>query len=212
MQSDQIDKIMPALLKAQSEMGGAVKKADNPFFKSKYADLATVQAVCEKPLFDNGLVITQVGGMSHYGNYIYTQITHTSGQWVRSEIALPTITKAQDMGSCITYYRRYGLAALLNITQEDDDGNAASRSRAEEAAADPRENGQRPDAQSTQKAGKKRSDEIGRLIKAGFLEKKVVKDSLALCKAPTVSDLPKDEADMLINRGLDKEIQSKEGA
>ena len=37
--SESIGKISAALVKAQSEMGSAVKDAKNPFFKSSYADL-----------------------------------------------------------------------------------------------------------------------------------------------------------------------------
>ena len=49
-QSLQIEKIAAALVQAQAEIGGAVKGSDNPFFKSKYADLNSV--ILElKPIF-----------------------------------------------------------------------------------------------------------------------------------------------------------------
>lgn len=40
--SESIGKLAEALSKAQGEMKGAIKDADNPYFKSKYADLASV--------------------------------------------------------------------------------------------------------------------------------------------------------------------------
>jgi len=41
--STTITKISAALVKAQHEMGNAVKDATNPFFKSKYADLNAIR-------------------------------------------------------------------------------------------------------------------------------------------------------------------------
>lgn len=214
MQSEKIDLIIPALLKAQSEMGSAVKKADNPFFKSKYATLEMVQQVCEKPLFENNLLVMQGGGLGPQGNFIYTQITHVSGQWVRSEIALPTITKAQDMGSCITYYRRYGLAALLNIVQEDDDGNQATRgegSAKQAFEAERQANGGKPGAPSMQKAGVARGNSIREYVDANLLNAEVVIATLAKYKVKALADLPKDVADKMITAGMNAEIKLNQG-
>mgnify|MGYP002266858878 CR=1 FL=1 len=38
----------------------------------------------------------------------------------------PTKNDPQEIGSSLTYNRRYMLAAILGIAQQDDDGNAAS--------------------------------------------------------------------------------------
>jgi hypothetical protein len=49
------------------------------------------------------------------------------------EMALPMPVggkaTAQEIGSAITYGRRYGLAAMMGVCTEDDDGNAASKPR-----------------------------------------------------------------------------------
>ena len=201
MQSEKIDLLTLALIKAQSAMGAVKKDATNPFFKSKYADLASVQGVAEKPLEDNGHVITQGCGLSAFGNFVYTQLTHVSGQWMRSEV--PMILAKQDpqgVGSAITYARRYGMAAMLNMVQEDDDGNAAIDSREL-----PHENGAKPNAVSTQKAGEKRANQIKEYHEANLIKQSEIMDALKKYKAASVKDLPKDVADQLINLGLDRE-------
>lgn len=198
MQSEKIDQLVAALLKAQNEMGVAVKDSANPFFKSKYADLATIQGVCEVPLFNNGLVITQGGCMTPQGNGIYTQLTHVSGQWMRSE--LPLILAKQDpqgVGSAITYFRRYGLAAMLNIEQADDDGNSA--------ALDPKQNGAKEDSVSMQKAGIKRANNIVEYNETNLLHDAEVDAALKKCKVSKLSDLSKTVADELIALGVKRE-------
>jgi hypothetical protein len=60
---------------------------------------------------------------------LHTRLLHTSGQWIASEHPLPMSGKPQEIGSALTYARRYSLSALLGIAaDEDDDANAASRS------------------------------------------------------------------------------------
>lgn len=125
--SEQVDKIFPALIKAQSEMGNAKKTTSNPFFKSKYADLAELIEVSKDTLIKNGLAIIQSPTGDGVKMSVTARIIHESGQWIEDAITLtPTKNDPQQAGSAITYARRYQLAALLNIAQEDDDGNTAS--------------------------------------------------------------------------------------
>jgi hypothetical protein len=125
--SEQVDKIFQALVKAQSEMGKAKKVNDNPFFKSKYADLSELIDVSKDVLTSNGLAVIQSPGASGQAVTVTTRIIHSSGQWIEDAITLQAIkTDPQAIGSAITYARRYQLAAILNIAQEDDDGNSAS--------------------------------------------------------------------------------------
>jgi hypothetical protein len=64
-----------------------------------------------------------------------TRLLHSSGEWVEGAFRVPAqdvktkAETAQAVGSALTYMRRYSLAAALGITQEDDDGNAASQPR-----------------------------------------------------------------------------------
>lgn len=124
--SDQIDKLAEALAKAQGQISGAIKDSTNPFFKSKYADLASVMDACRIPLSVNGLAIVQAARSSPGGVEVETMLIHSSGQWIKESLHLPVVKPdAQGIGSAITYARRYGLAAMVGICPEDDDGNSA---------------------------------------------------------------------------------------
>lgn len=124
LQSDDVSELAKALVEVQKIVGNAEKDAKNPFFKSNYATLKSVLEATRQPLADNGLAITQ----TMLEDKLVTVLMHTSGQWIRSILNLNPIkaNDPQSMGSAITYARRYALAAIVNITQEDDDGNAGS--------------------------------------------------------------------------------------
>ena len=128
MQSVEIAELSAALCKAQGAMTGAVKDSTNPFFKSKYADLSAVWDDIRKPFTENGISVIQMptGGVGSVS--LVTQLTHTSGQWMRSKLTMvPVKHDPQGIGSCITYTRRYALAAMAGVYQIDDDGNTASQ-------------------------------------------------------------------------------------
>lgn len=126
--SEQINELAAALAKAQGKITGAVKDSANPFFKSKYADLASVWDAVRDHLSANGLSIIQSASTTEGGGICVTaMLAHASGQWVRDTLTLtPKDQSPQAMGSTITYGRRYLLAALTGAAQIDDDGNAAS--------------------------------------------------------------------------------------
>lgn len=123
-----IDELAIALCKAQSEMGGAVKDAKNPFFKSSYADLTSVIKAIKEPFANNGLSYVQFPITSEGGRGIgvKTILMHTSGQFLSEEFYLPTVKQdPQSGGSCITYARRYALQAMAGIPTADDDAESA---------------------------------------------------------------------------------------
>lgn len=122
--SESLIKLMPALIKAQDEIKHAIKDAKNPHFKNNYATLESVIDATKPALIKNKLLVTQSVTPS---NTLVTTLYHESGEYLSSEVNL--LLSRQDMqqlGSALTYARRYSLAALLNIAQEDDDGNAAA--------------------------------------------------------------------------------------
>lgn len=123
--------IITALLKAQKEMGNAVKGANNPFFKSKYADLNAVREAVMPLLNENGIVVLQPMVTIDGNEYVNTQLLHESGEIIQSytKILCKSINDPQAYGSGVTYARRYGLQALLSIGADDDDGNAASKTK-----------------------------------------------------------------------------------
>ena len=101
------------------------KASDNPFFKSKYADLSAILKAIKAPLQTAGLTFAQfpVGR-----NELTTFVLHPkSGEWISSTFEMtPAKDDPQGRGSAITYQRRYALCAALGLdTDEDDDGNAA---------------------------------------------------------------------------------------
>ena len=126
MQSDSIGALAAALSKAQADITGALKDSSNPFFKSKYADLASCWDACRKQLAANGLSVIQTTQMTEQGLMLVTTLAHSSGEWIAGQ--MPVLTKdnsAQGQGSGITYARRYALAAIVGLAQIDDDAEAA---------------------------------------------------------------------------------------
>jgi hypothetical protein len=125
--SESINELATALAKAQGEITGALKDSENPFFKSKYADLASCWDACREPLSKNGLSVVQPAEVDEQGVVVTTMLMHTSGQWIKSALRMiPKDGTPQSVGSGIAYGRRYGLTAMIGIAQVDDDGNAAS--------------------------------------------------------------------------------------
>jgi hypothetical protein len=134
--SDTIKALAGALAKAQAEIGNATKNANNPHFKSMYADLAEVVNTVRPVLARHGLAVAQFPGFADGVVSVETILTHESGEWLAGTSAAPVVkADPQGVGSAITYLRRYSLAAVCGIAQEDDDGNAASRPGPVEAMA-----------------------------------------------------------------------------
>lgn len=136
-QSEQINELMGALAKAQGEMSGAIKDSANPYFKSKYADLNSVWNACREPLSKHGLAIVQTVQQREAGDVLYTILGHSSGQWISSTMAIRVkadskgANEIQQLGSILTYLKRYALAAMVGVSsEEDDDGNGAQNYQA----------------------------------------------------------------------------------
>jgi hypothetical protein len=131
IKSKQIDQLTQALWWAQQTMGNASKDSSNPFFNSNYSSLESVIAAVSNPLHDEGLLFTQLPGKGESAITVTTLIMHTSGQYIGAEVSLPMAKPptAHELGSAITYLRRYGLAAICGIGQSDDDGNTATKGK-----------------------------------------------------------------------------------
>lgn len=124
--SDSIAALTAALSKAQGEITGAVKDADNPFFKSHYADLQSVWDAIRGPLSKNGLAVMQLPGMEGSAITVETVLSHSSGEWMASTLSMvPVKSDPQGVGSAITYARRYALQSVAGVAPMDDDGEAA---------------------------------------------------------------------------------------
>jgi hypothetical protein len=135
-QSETLAKLADALAKAQGAMKPANRDKTNPFFKSKYADLASVWEAIRKPLADNGLAITQaITETTAASITVETRLLHASGEYITSVMSMPTGKgDIQALGSAISYGRRYALSALVGVvSDEEDDGEAAKGAPAKPA-------------------------------------------------------------------------------
>lgn len=126
--SDEINELVAAMAKAAASIENAKINRVNPHFKSKYADLASCFDAVRKPLGANGLVVAQTTEIRENSFVLVTTLAHASGQWIKSEYPLPTTGRPQELGSALTYARRYSLSAITGISaDEDDDAETAER-------------------------------------------------------------------------------------
>ena len=126
--------IHEAMLAVQSELTNPIKSATNPHFKSKYATLPDIRDMVTPILAKHGLYCIQPVLMDDRGGYLQTRIVHAAtADQLMSEMPLMLEKQTpQGMGSAITYARRYALCSILNIAaDDDDDGNAASQTKAD---------------------------------------------------------------------------------
>jgi len=137
--SPNIGNLAAALAKAQGGFTFAAKTSEAPVFNGKdsgggqrgkrtYADLAAVLDAVRKGLAENELAIIQTPFSRQDGGVLLrTTLAHSSGEWIASEISFPVdrMGAIQGWGSALTYARRYALAAMVGIAQDDDDGEAA---------------------------------------------------------------------------------------
>ena len=125
--SAEINELAAALSKAQSEIEDAAK--DKSGYNYKYADLSQILQIVRPVFSKNGLSVSQFPSDSGSGISVDTILMHSSGQWLSNTFSMEVeaakgMTKAQASGSVITYMRRYALAAVAGITQEDNDAAA----------------------------------------------------------------------------------------
>jgi hypothetical protein len=126
--SEQINELAAALALAQAEIEKADKDRTNPAFRSSYATLGSVWDAAKEALTRHGLSVAQLPVPSEKGTLaLTTMLLHKSGQFLAGTITMPLAKEdPQGYGSALTYGRRYGLAAMVGVCPEDDDGNAAS--------------------------------------------------------------------------------------
>ncbi len=125
--SEQINEISAALAKAQGLMSNPSKSAANPHFRSKYADLSEGLNSIRGALSENGIAVIQAPRIEGEMMMLDTRLSHSSAQWFECEWPICKLpAPPQQIGSGLTYARRYSLFAMVGIAGEDDDGNAAN--------------------------------------------------------------------------------------
>ena len=132
-QSETIGALAAALAKAQGSLNAALKDSQNPHLRNKYADLASIWNAAREPLAANELAVIQTTDDSgDGGQYLVTTLAHSSGEWIKGYLRISTegankgVNLNQALGSSISYMRRYALAAIVGVIQDDDDGNFTS--------------------------------------------------------------------------------------
>lgn len=126
--SDSVAKVAAALVGAQGELENVAKDAENPHFRNRYASLPAILDAVRPVLAKHGLAVIQFPTNTDDGRVgVETTIMHASGEYLTHDFSV-RLTKddAQGAGSALTYCRRYSLAAVLAISQDDDDGEVAS--------------------------------------------------------------------------------------
>lgn len=114
---------MKKLLEAKKEIGKVAKNAKNPHFRNTYADINALIEAVEPILLSHGLLLLQ----PIIENHVVTRIIDVeNGEAIESILPLPLNLTPQQLGSAVTYFRRYTLQSLLSLQVADDDGNGTN--------------------------------------------------------------------------------------
>ncbi len=103
-------------VKVTTKTGGAYSFA--------YASLKAIKETCKPILLKNELAVSQLVGAKR----LTTMLIHSSGQFISDAMELPIrdSMNPQEIGSIITYMKRYSFSAILGlVSDEDDDANIA---------------------------------------------------------------------------------------
>lgn len=128
--SGELAPLFEALAKAQAEIDPAIKRSNNPHFRSRYADLSTVLDAILPPLNRHGLALLQLVGETVDNSVsLTTVLSHSSGAMLSTSSSCPLGRGGgpQGAGSGLTYLRRYAAQAIVGLPTADDDGNAAQQ-------------------------------------------------------------------------------------
>ena len=134
------DNLASALAAFQAELP-AVKKTKTAVVKTKtggeyryaYADLADVSAAVLPLLGKHGLSFSTRPMLSNDRFVLAYTLLHQSGDFLAGEYPLPASGSAQELGSAITYARRYALCSIVGVAAEEDDDGVAATTRTDVA-------------------------------------------------------------------------------
>lgn len=142
-ESPEIKDLAAALAKAQGEFPpikkdktATVKPKDGAGYNYSYSDIGDVLDAIRPILSKHEIAVTQPTLFNARGQFVLlTRLIHSSGQWMACEWALPSQVGPQQLGSALTYGRRYSLQTLVGVAPElDDDGKAAADTRPDKPA------------------------------------------------------------------------------
>jgi hypothetical protein len=129
-----MSKLLEALENAKQNFNTLEKSGKNAFFKTQngvhtYSTLEDIFKSCKDALYENKLSLHYTLNFEDNIQYLTTTITHVdTDESINSKSAIGTIQSTpQQIGSGITYFRRYHIQSMLNLEADfDDDGNIAS--------------------------------------------------------------------------------------
>lgn len=121
--SEGTGQISTALAKAQKECQPAEQGGNGGGMIGKYARIEDLQKQSRKVFGDNGLALLMAPFSATVGAVgIRWRLNHISGEFISDEFEIPMpVKKTQDLGSMLTYFRRYVLAGLLPLLAPDED-------------------------------------------------------------------------------------------
>jgi hypothetical protein len=136
------DGLAKALVDFQSRIGAiprsktvkVTSRKTGQTYTFDYAPHEAIIAAIQKPLGECGLAVSQqLASLPDGLPALRTILLHSSGERLDDLFPLPTAEgmTSQELGSTITYIRRYALSAILGLaTEDDDDANAAAGNEA----------------------------------------------------------------------------------
>lgn len=132
---EQESQLAKALVKVQANLPVVHKGATGQIggrHNYRYADLADITAAVLPVLAENGLAWMTKPAFDADGRFVLEwELLHVSGESRTGSWLLPS-GKPQDIGSAMTYGRRYSLCSVVGVVaDEDDDGAAAQNARQE---------------------------------------------------------------------------------
>lgn len=127
--SESIAKLTQALCKFHTQIETISKTAlvdmrlnNGARKRYKYATLQSILDMISGPLAENELNIFQFPTGEHE---LTTILSHVSGEFIASTYKMvPAKVTPQEIGSAITYQRRYAIVSILNLNIGDDDDDA----------------------------------------------------------------------------------------
>jgi hypothetical protein len=116
---------MPTITKSET---ANVRTKTGGTYQYRYANLADIHAAVLPILARHGLAWITMPTLRTEGHryVLVCELAHTSGESRTCEMPLPEACSAQELGSAITYARRYALCAVVGIAPDEDDDGAAA--------------------------------------------------------------------------------------
>lgn len=130
-------KLAAALAKAQGAFTvptkghtAKVRMKNGGEYSYRYSTLDDLIAATRPALASNGLAVMQDVEVGPTHVSVWTVLLHESGESWRSgavALAIGGDGRPQDVGSAITYARRYSMGAALNVAADEDDDGAVAQ-------------------------------------------------------------------------------------